>query len=84
MRPTLAQATRTLTDVCMGRTPADLVITGGRLVNVHTREVQEVDVAVSIAITSRGRAENVPVRRLGAPGCERLAQAFPHFKAQAS
>jgi adenine deaminase len=31
----------------MGRQPADLVITGGRLVNVHTREVQEgVDVAI--------------------------------------
>jgi adenine deaminase len=31
----------------MGRVPADLVITGGRLVNVHTREVHDdVDVAV--------------------------------------
>jgi adenine deaminase len=31
----------------MGRQPADLVITGGRLVNVHTREVQDgVDVAI--------------------------------------
>ncbi len=47
MRPNLAEATRALTDVCMGREPADLVITGGRLVNVHTREVQDgVDVAV--------------------------------------
>jgi adenine deaminase len=47
MRPNLAQATRLLTDVCMGREPADLVITGGRLVNVHTREVQDgVEVAV--------------------------------------
>src|SRR5476649_1595048 len=47
MRPSLAQATRVLTDVCMGREPADLVITGGRLVNVHTREVQDgVDVAI--------------------------------------
>jgi len=35
----LSSATRTLSDVCMGRTPADLLITGGRLVNVHTREV---------------------------------------------
>ena len=36
-----------LADVCMGREPADLVITGGRLVNVHTREVLDgVDVAV--------------------------------------
>jgi adenine deaminase len=37
----------TLVDVCMGRTPADLLITGGRLVNVHTREIHDgVDVAV--------------------------------------
>jgi adenine deaminase len=36
-----------LVDVCMGRVAADLVITGGRLVNVHTREVHDgVDVAV--------------------------------------
>ncbi len=43
----LAGLTRALADVCMGRTPADLVITGGRLVNVHTREVHDgVDVAV--------------------------------------
>jgi adenine deaminase len=43
----LSAATKTLSDVCMGRTPADLLITGGRLVNVHTREVQDgVDVAV--------------------------------------
>src|SRR5919107_714147 len=45
--PPLSAATRTLADVCMGRTPADLLITSGRLVNVHTREVLEgVDVAV--------------------------------------
>ena len=38
---------RALVDVCMGRVPADLVITGGRLVNVHTREIHDgVDVAV--------------------------------------
>src|SRR6476646_3299688 len=43
----LSSATRTLSDVCMGRTPADLLITGGRLVNVHTREVlDDVDVTV--------------------------------------
>ena len=46
-RPSLPSLTRTLSDVCMGREPADLVITGGRLVNVHTREVLDgVDVAV--------------------------------------
>src|SRR3954466_15360582 len=43
----LSAATKTLADVCMGRTPADLLITGGRLVNVHTREVHDgADVAV--------------------------------------
>ena len=46
-RQPLAELTRSLTTVCMGREPADLVITGGRLVNVHTREVLDgVDVAV--------------------------------------
>src|SRR5512132_1942736 len=46
-RPSLSSVTRTLSDVCMGREPADLVITGGRLVNVHTREVLDgVEVAV--------------------------------------
>src|SRR5919109_1669633 len=38
-RRPLAELTRSLTAVCMGREPADLVVTGGRLVNVHTREV---------------------------------------------
>src|SRR3954468_18410023 len=43
----LSAATKTLSDVCMGRTPADVLITNGRLVNVHTREVQDgVDVAI--------------------------------------
>jgi adenine deaminase len=46
-RPSLASVSRTLSDVCMGREPADLVIAGGRLVNVHTREVLDgVEVAV--------------------------------------
>jgi adenine deaminase len=46
-RSSLAEVARSLTAVCMGREPADLVITGGRLVNVHTREVLDaVDVAV--------------------------------------
>jgi adenine deaminase len=46
-RQPLAELTRSLTAVCMGREPADLVITGGRLVNVHTCEVLDgVDVAV--------------------------------------
>ena len=43
----LSAATRTLADVCMGRMPADLLITSGRLVNVHTREIHDgVDVAI--------------------------------------
>jgi adenine deaminase len=46
-RPSLSAVSRTLSDVCMGREPADLVISGGRLVNVHTREVLDgVEVAV--------------------------------------
>jgi adenine deaminase len=46
-RPSLAAVSRTLSDVCMGREPADLVIAGGRLVNVHTREVLDgVEVAI--------------------------------------
>jgi adenine deaminase len=46
-RPALSAVSRTLSDVCMGREPADLVIAGGRLVNVHTREVLEgVEVAI--------------------------------------
>jgi adenine deaminase len=47
LRRRLSEVTRSLSDVCMGREPADLVITRGRLVNVHTREVLDgVDVAV--------------------------------------
>jgi adenine deaminase len=47
-RRPLSRLTRELTDVCMGRTPADLVIRGGRLVNVHTREVlDDTDVAIA-------------------------------------
>src|SRR5919202_2326230 len=43
----LSAVTRTLADVCMGRTPADLLIRRGRLVNVHTREVHDgADVAI--------------------------------------
>lgn len=38
---------RAVADVALGRAPADLVIRGGRLVNVFTREVLDVSVAVS-------------------------------------
>jgi adenine deaminase len=50
-RSPLWEVTRELTAVCMGRAPADLVVVGGRLVNVHTREVLD-DVGVAVA---RGR-----------------------------
>ena len=47
-RRPLFEVTRELTAVAMGRRPADLVIRGGRLVNVHTREILDgVDVAVA-------------------------------------
>ena len=47
-RRPLSEVTRELTAVCMGRAPADLVVRGGRLVNVHTREVLDgVDVAIA-------------------------------------
>jgi adenine deaminase len=36
-----------LVDVALGRAPADLVISGGRLVNVFTEEIYPADVAVS-------------------------------------
>jgi adenine deaminase len=47
-RSPLWEVTRELTAVCMGRAPADLVVMGGRLVNVHTREVLD-DVGVAVA-----------------------------------
>ena len=44
----LWEVTQTLADVAMGRQPADLVITGAKLVNVCTAEILEnTDVAVS-------------------------------------
>jgi adenine deaminase len=47
-RRPLSGLTRELTDVCMGRRPADLVVRGGRLVNVHTRELLDgADVAIA-------------------------------------
>jgi len=47
-RRPLAEVTRELTAVAMGRTPAERVIRNGRLVNVHTREVLDgADVAVA-------------------------------------
>jgi adenine deaminase len=47
-RRPLAEVTRELTAVAMGRAPAELVISNGRLVNVHTREVLDgADVAIT-------------------------------------
>ena len=36
-----------LMDVALGNQPADLIITGGRLVNVLTREVYSADISVA-------------------------------------
>jgi adenine deaminase len=41
-----AMSRRVLIDVAMGKTPADVVVEGGRLVNVATAEIYEADVAV--------------------------------------
>jgi adenine deaminase len=38
---------RRLVDVAAGREPADLLLRGGRIVNVHTGRIDEVDVAVA-------------------------------------
>jgi adenine deaminase len=46
-RKSLSETGRLLTEVSMGRRPADRVITGGRLVNVHTREILDADVAIA-------------------------------------
>jgi adenine deaminase len=46
-RRPLHAAGRLLTDVAMGRKPADRIITGGRLMNVHTREILDADVAIA-------------------------------------
>ena len=37
---------RELIDVAMGKTPADVVVEGGRLINVATAEIYEADVAI--------------------------------------
>ncbi len=43
-----SESAATLIDVAMGRRPADLVVRGGRWVNVHSREVVDhIDVAVA-------------------------------------
>jgi adenine deaminase len=46
-RAPLSQVGRVLTDVCMGRRPADRVIRGGRVVSVHTREILAADVVIA-------------------------------------
>ncbi len=57
-RRALWEVTRTLVDTAMGRQPADLVIRGGTLVNVHTSEIlDDVDVAIRagrVALVGRG------------------------------
>src|SRR5260221_8043480 len=48
VRSRLADVTRELSAVCMGRAPAELVIRNGRLGDVHTREVLDgADVAIA-------------------------------------
>lgn len=46
-RKPLSETGRLLTEVSMGRRAADRVITGGRLVNVHTREILDADIAIA-------------------------------------
>ncbi|HEY7692851.1 MAG TPA: adenine deaminase [Gaiellaceae bacterium] len=47
-RRPLSEVTRELTGVCMGRRPADVVVRGGRIVDVHTREIVDgADVAIA-------------------------------------
>lgn len=46
-RKPLSETGRLLTEVSMGRRPADRVIVGGRLINVHTREILDADVAIA-------------------------------------
>ena len=57
-RRALWEVTRTLVDTAMGREPADLVIRGGSLVNVHTAEIlDDVDVAIRagrVALVGQG------------------------------
>jgi adenine deaminase len=59
-RKELGEVTRTLVNAAMGREKADLVIRGGRLVNVHTAEIlEEVDVAIKAGrVILVGRAEH--------------------------
>lgn len=50
---------RQLAGVALGQVPADVVIRGGRLVNVHTAEVYEADVAIKgTRIAAIGTAES--------------------------
>ena len=57
-RSRLWEVTRTLVNTAMGREPADLVIRGGSLVNVHTAEIlEDVDVAIKagrVALVGQG------------------------------
>jgi adenine deaminase len=59
---------KSVIQVALGQKPADLVVTGGRLVNVNTREIYPADVAVAdgrIAILG-------DVQRAVGPGTERI------------
>jgi adenine deaminase len=52
-RRPLWETGRLLTDVCMGRRPADRVILGGQVVNVHTREILPADVVIAAGRVAR-------------------------------
>ena len=50
---------RELIDVAMGKAPADVVVEGGKLVNVATAEIYEADIAVrGDRIAAVGDVEN--------------------------
>jgi adenine deaminase len=49
-----------LIDVAMGKSPADLVLTGGRLVNVYTGEIYEAGIAV---VNGRVHSRGAETRR---------------------
>ncbi len=61
--PTTAERAR-LVDVALGRSPADLVVTGGRVLNGTTGEVFESDLAVAGQwIAAVGDVDTLPRQR---------------------
>ncbi len=64
---------RSVIEVALGKRPADLVITGGRLVNVNTREIYPADVAIAegriAVIGDVARATGPQTEVVDARGC---------------